>query len=50
MRKKEMLLEFRKDEKDENVLRWIDEYVTELDRDIEKEIIIEERERIGSPT
>ena len=40
--KKQRLLEFRGGE--ENVRRWIDEFVSDLDRSIEQEQIREERE------
>ena len=42
-RKKEKLLEFKKDEKNQNVRQWVDEYVAILDRDIEQAQIEEER-------
>jgi len=42
--KKHQLLEFRKDEDNPNVKRWIDEYVSSLDQQIERERIDEERE------
>jgi len=41
---KEELLNFKKDETDPNVKRWIDEYVAALDRQIERARIEEERE------
>ncbi len=41
--KKRVLVELRKQEDNRNVLRWIDEYVTALSRDIERERISEER-------
>jgi hypothetical protein len=41
---KEGLLNFKKDETDSNVKRWIDEYVAVLDRQIEQARIEEERE------
>lgn len=41
--KKEELLDFRKTEDNENVKLWIDEFVSILDRDIERERIVEER-------
>jgi len=42
--KKQELLDFRKDEDDEKVKQWIDEYVSSLDYQIEKEMISEERD------
>jgi hypothetical protein len=42
--KKQELLAFRKDEIDQNVKRWIEEYVTILDRQVERARIEEERE------
>jgi hypothetical protein len=42
--KKAQLLEFRKGEDNENVKRWIDEYVEATDREIEQARIEEERE------
>jgi hypothetical protein len=42
--KRKMLLDFKKDEKNENVKLWIDEYVTELDAYIKGAKIKEERE------
>ena len=42
--KKQQLLDFRKDEDNHDVKRWIDEYVASLDRQIERENIDEERE------
>jgi hypothetical protein len=42
--KKEELLNFKKDETDPNVKRWIDEYVAALERQIEHARIEEERE------
>jgi hypothetical protein len=42
--KKQELLNFRKDETDPNVTRWIDDYVVGLDRQIERAQIEEERE------
>ncbi len=42
--KKQSLLEFRKGETNENVKRWIDEYVASLDKQIERARIEEERE------
>jgi hypothetical protein len=41
--KKQQLLEFKKDETDSNVKRWIDEFVAALDRQIEQAAIREER-------
>jgi hypothetical protein len=41
--KKQYLLDFKKDEDNENVKRWIDEYVSSLDRYIERAKIEEER-------
>ena len=41
--KKKNLLEFRESEDNANVKRWIDNYVSELDRMIEREKISEER-------
>jgi hypothetical protein len=41
--KKDWLLAFKKDEDNENVKRWIDEYVSVLNRQIEQEKIEEER-------
>ena len=43
-KKKEGLLAFRMGEDNENVLRWIDDFVTDLDRQIEFERVSEERE------
>lgn len=42
--KKQSLLEFRKGETNENVKRWMDEYVASLDKQIERARIEEERE------
>jgi hypothetical protein len=42
--KKQWLLQFKKDEPDENVKRWIDEYVASIDRQIEHAKIAEERD------
>lgn len=42
--KKQELLDFRKDEDNENVKRWIDEYVSSLDQQIDREKISEERD------
>ena len=42
--KKQQLLDFKKSEDNENVRRWIDAYVSSLDRQIESERIEEERE------
>lgn len=41
--KKQHLLDFKKDENNENVKRWINEYVSSLDRYIERAKIEEER-------
>lgn len=41
--KRQELLEFKKDETEPNVKRWIDEYVASLDRQIERARIQEER-------
>jgi len=43
-KKKQHLLDFKKGEDNENVKRWIDEYVTSLDRHIERAKIEEERD------
>jgi len=43
-KKKEQLLDFRKDETNENVKHWIDEFVSVLDRDIEQAKSEEERD------
>ena len=43
-RKKQELLDFKKDEDNENVKRWINEYVSSLERQIERETISEERD------
>jgi hypothetical protein len=42
--KKQWLLNFRKDEDNENVKRWIDEYVARIDKQIEHAKIEEERD------
>jgi len=42
--KKQWLLDFRKDEDNENVKRWIDEYVTRIDKEIDQAKIEEERD------
>jgi hypothetical protein len=42
--KKQQLLNYREKEDNKNVLRWIDEYITSLDRQIEYARIREERE------
>jgi hypothetical protein len=42
--KKQMLLEFRKVETEENVIRWLDDYVASIDNDIDRARIREERE------
>ncbi|MHA1749540.1 MAG: hypothetical protein ACTSYF_12945, partial [Promethearchaeota archaeon] len=44
-RKKEWLLEYTKEEDNDNVIRWIDEYVDYLNESIEEAKIREERER-----
>jgi hypothetical protein len=41
--KKNWLVDFKKDEDNENVKRWIDEYVSVLDRKIEQAKVEEER-------
>jgi hypothetical protein len=41
---KEWLLGFKKGERNENVKRWVDEYVASLNRQIERALIEEERE------
>jgi len=41
--KKRYLLEFKKHETDKNVVKWIDEYIERLERDIERANIEEER-------
>lgn len=43
-KKKQQLLDFRKEESNENVKRWIDEFLSLLDRDIEQAKIEEERD------
>jgi hypothetical protein len=45
-KQKENLLHFREGESQENVLRWVDEYISSLDRQIEREKIREEWEGI----
>lgn len=42
--KKQQLLEFKREEDNENVKRWIDEYISSLDRQIERAKIEEERD------
>ena len=42
--KKQWLLDYRPTEDHPNVLRWIDEYIEQLDAQIEWESIREERE------
>jgi hypothetical protein len=42
--KKRILLEFKKGETEENVIRWVDEYIASIDREIKRETIREERE------
>jgi predicted solute-binding protein len=42
--KKQKLLDFKKTEDNENVIRWIDEYVSELEVRIEEAKIREERQ------
>lgn len=42
--KKQQLVDYRKGEDNENVKRWIDEYVRSLDHQIERERVSEERE------
>ncbi len=42
--KKDKLLSFRKEERNENVIRWVNSYVDDLDKRIEQAIIEEERE------
>ncbi len=42
-KKKQQLLDFRKEEDNKNVKRWIDDYMSVLDRRIEREKIKEER-------
>jgi hypothetical protein len=41
--KKQQLLDFKKEEDNENVKRWIDEYVSILNQEIEQAKIEEER-------
>lgn len=43
-KKKQQLLDFKKEENTENVKRWIDEYVSSIDKRIEQAKIEEERE------
>lgn len=43
-RKRENALAFRKDETNPNVLKWLDEYIEWLERDIQRENIREERD------
>lgn len=43
-KKKQQLLDFKKEEENENVKRWIDEYVSSIDKRIEQAKIEEERE------
>ncbi len=43
-RKKENAVGFRKDETNPNVLKWLDEYIEWLERDIQRENIREERD------
>jgi len=45
MTKKKVLLDFKKDEKDENVIKWIDEHLGILEQDIERAKIAEEKEQ-----
>ena len=42
--KKQWLLDFKKEEADANVTLWIDEYVEDLERQIEQAKVREERE------
>ena len=42
--KKQQLLEFKREEDNENVKRWIDEYISSLDQQIERTKIEEERD------
>ena len=42
--KKQQLLDFKKEEKNENVRRWIDDYISSIDRRIEQAKIEEERD------
>ena len=44
--KRKQLIEFRKGEDNDNVKRWIDEYVSSIDRQIERERIEEERAKL----
>jgi hypothetical protein len=44
--KKQKLLDFREEEDNKNVRRWIDGYVSQLEQRIEQARIIEEREDI----
>jgi hypothetical protein len=43
-KKKQQLLDFKKEEENENVKRWIDDYVSSIDKRIEQAKIEEERE------
>lgn len=45
MGKKKTLLDFKKDEKNENVVKWIDEHLESLEQDIERAKIAEEKEQ-----
>ena len=42
--KRENALAYRKEETDPNVLRWLNEYIDWLERDIQREKIREERD------
>ena len=44
-KKKEELLAFKKEENNPNVIKWINDYISDLDKRIENEIIYEERRR-----
>lgn len=44
MKKRKELLEFRKNETNENVITWIDECIESMNRNIERARIKEERE------
>ena len=44
-KKKEELLSFKKEESNPNVIKWIDDYISDLDKRIENEILYEERRR-----
>lgn len=44
-KKKQWLVDFKKGEDNENVKHWIDEYISSLEKAIEREQILEERER-----